>query len=222
MKTLLIGSLLLSTTASFAQSIDLNAVKSLMTAKKATLEKVNAGMTKKVVTTAKDGECNFMMTSVETVLKIDGEKVYLLSKEKFQPQNSPACRTAGYTATTEQSILYTEAKPSIASEIADLDVFAQDIKAITRAGDLITMNISLVDTDEEGRTTTENITSKFDLSKPIFKYNTSSQSINFRTVTEEMIDVNLQTVDLKKVLFCDNNDGDETECVEGDFSDILF
>lgn len=222
MKLLLLGSLLLGTTTTFAQALDLNGLKNLFTSRQATLERVNAGMTKKIITTSSEGACGLMTTSTQIVLKIDGQKMFILSKEKLQPQNTPACRSAGYTASAESNIVYVEEKPSLTNDLSDLDATANSIKAINKAGEIITLNVEVSIEDESGTATTEKVTIKYDLTKPSFKNMISSQSINYRTVIEDAADSDLTKVDLTKVSFCDNNDGDESECVEGDFSDILF
>lgn len=222
MKTLLLGSLLLGTTTSFAQSMNISELKSLFTARKATLERVNAGMTKKIITTSNEGACGLMTTATQIVLKIDGEKMFILSKEKLQPQNTQACRTAGYTASAENNIVYIEDKPSLENDLSDLDATASSIKAINKAGEIITLNVDVNVEDESGTATSEKVTIKYDLTKPSFKNMISSQSINYKTLIEDVADSDLTKVDLTKVSFCDNNDGDESECVEGDFSDILF
>lgn len=222
MKLLIAGSMILMTSSSFAQSLDISSLKNLFTARKATLERVNAGMTKKIVTTAKEGECGFMNTSTQSILKIEGDKVIILSKEKFQPQNTEACRTAGYTTSSESSILYYEEKPSLVNDLADLDESASTIRAINKAGEIVTLNLAVQSTDENGVSSTENVTVKYDLTKPSFKNLISSQSINYRTIIEDIADIDLTKVDLKKVSFCANNDGDTSECTEGDYSDILF
>ena len=222
MKMLLLGSLILGTTTSFAQSMNVNELKNLFSARKATLEKVNAGMTKKIITTSSEGACGIMTTATQIVLKIDGEKMFILSKEKLQPQNSQACRTAGYTASAESAIVYLEDKPALANDLADLDATASNIKAINKAGEIVTLNVEVDVEDESGTSSNEKVTIKYDLTKPSFKNMISSQSINYKTVIEDLADSDLSKVDLTKVSFCDNNDGDESECVEGDFSDILF
>lgn len=221
MKTFILGSLLLVSTTSFAQSLDVNALKNLFSSRQATLERVNAGMTKKIITTAKEGECGFMNTSTQSVIKIEGAKVIILSKEKFQPQNTEACRTAGYVSSSENSVLYYEEKPSLQNDLKDLDASASSIKAINKAGEIVTLNLA-VESDNDGVRSTENITVKYDLTKPSFKNMISSQSINYKTVIEDMADIDLTKVDLKNVSFCENNDGEISECVEGDYSDILF
>ncbi len=215
MKTLILGTLLLSSTTSFAQSLDINGFKNLLSAKKATLERVNAGMTKKMVTTAAEGSCNYMQTSTQSVLKIETDKIIILSKEKFQPQNSEACRSAGHMTSSENSILYYEEKPSLENDLSDLDAAASGIKAISKAGELITVH--LVDA-----VSSENVTVKYDLTKPSFKYLISSQSVSYKTTIEDVADIDLKTVDLRNVEFCDNNDGDKSECTLGDYSDILY
>lgn len=213
MKFFILSSLLLTTTTSFAQSLDINALKQLFQTRQASLERVNAGMTKKITTTSKEGACGIMTTSIQSILKIDGDKVIILSKEKFQPQNTEACRTAGFPNSSESSILYYEAKPSVSNDIEDLDATASDIKAINKAGEIVTLNLEVE---------SEKITIKYDLTKPSFKNMISSQSINYKTVIEDMADIDLTKVDLKNVEFCDNNDGDNSECTQGDYSDILY
>lgn len=215
MKTLILGTLLLSSTSGFAQNLDVGGLKKLLTTKKVILERVNAGMTKKMVTTSSEGSCNYLQTSTQSVLKILDQKVIILSKEKFQPQNSEACRLAGYTTSSENSILYYEAKPSLDNDLSDLDVAAPSIKSITKAGEIITMN--LVES-----TTSENVTIKYDLTKPSFKNIISSQSLTYKTTIEDVADIDLLSVDLRNVEFCDNNDGVRSECTLGDYSDILY
>lgn len=221
MKFFILGSLLFST-ATFAQSMDLNGFKSLLTARQATLEKVHAGMTKTVVTTFKDAECGLRRTAVQSILKIEGEKVFILSKEKTQPQNTPACRELGYLKVEEQNIVYLESKPSLSAELADLDASASSIKAITKNGDIVVLHVTATETEDDGRVSSENVTIKYDLTKPSFKYLISSQSVSFLTVSQDSADIDLTKVDLTNVLLCADNDGDEAECTLGDYSDILF
>lgn len=211
MKTLIIGSLLFST-ASFAQSIDVNALKSLMTARQATLEKVNAGMSKKVITTAKDIDCNYMTNSILSVLKIDGDKIIIYKKTRFSPQNSAACRAAGYTAGYDENIVFFADKPTLAKNLSDLDASAVNIKGIGRAGELINMTM-----DKGG----EIIAFKYDLTKPFFKNLMSAQGSEFKTVTDDIADIDVKTVNLKEVLLCDEEFSEATDCTMADMSDIL-
>jgi len=213
MKILILGSLLLGTSTSFAQSLDVNGLKNLFTAKKETLEKVHNGMTKKITTTSKEDNCGILMTSTQSILKIAGEKVIILSKEKFQPQNTEACRTAGHTTSSDSSILYYETKPTLKNDLEDLDASAASIKSINRAGEIVTMNLDVTD---------EKVTIKYDLTKPSFKNMISSQSVNYKTEIQDVADIDVKKVDLTSVSFCDNNDGDTSECTVGDYSDILF
>lgn len=213
MKILILGSLLLGTSTSFAQSLDVNGLKSLFTAKKETLEKFNVGMTKKISTTSKQGNCGVLLTSTQSILKIENEKVIILSKEKLQPQNTDACRTAGHTTSSESSILYYEAKPTLKNDLEDLDASAASIKSITRAGEIVTMNLDVAE---------EKVTIKYDLTKPSFKNMISSQSLNYKTEIQDLADIDVKKVDLTSVSFCDNNDGDTSECTEGNYSDILY
>ena len=223
MKLLFFGTLLLGTTTSFAQSLDVNGLKNLFTAKKETLEKVNVGMTKKITTTSKEGSCGIMLTSTQSILKIDGAKVIILSKEKFQPQNTEACRTAGYTATSESSILYYEAKPTLKNDLEDLDASAASIKSIVRSGEVVTMNLDVTKKEaDNSAAAVEKVTIKYDLTKPSFKNMISSQSLNYKTEIQDLADIDVKKVDLTSVSFCDNNDGDTSECTEGNYSDILF
>jgi len=218
-----IGFALLSNAVS-AQTLQHSDLKTLLQKNKALLEKVQPGMTKKVVSTMTTENCTFRITSTDTVLKIEDAKAIVFSKEKFQPQNTQACQKLGYTASSEQDYLYFEAKPSINLEIEDLDSLKSSIKKIVRSGNIVTMNIALTSTDEAGQSKTENITNKYDVTKTIFDYGISSQSVNYSTTTETMPKTDLKTISLKSVIFCDNTveDQEEPECVEGDFSDILF
>ena len=118
--------------------------------------------------------------------------------------------------------MYQKDKQPHQNDLSDQDATAKKIKAISKAGEIVTMNVEVSVEDETGTATTEKVTIKYDLTKPSFKNMISSQSINYKTVIEDSADSDLSKVDLTKVSFCDNNDGDESECVEGDFSDILF
>ena len=225
MKSFFFSSLLISTSA-IAQSIDTSALKSLLTSRKASLERVNPGMTKKVITTSKlklaSGDCGYMLTSIQSVLKIETDKMIVFSKEKFSPQNSPACRAAGLNASTEESILFYNDKPTLSKELAELDLASNEIKSIFKNNELITLNLITESVDDSGASVSDNISITHDLTKPSFKKMVISQGMNFKTVTEDLADIDLKTVNLTKVLFCDDNDGDNSDCSEGDYSDILY
>jgi len=63
-------------------------------------------------------------------------------------------------------------------------------------------------------------TYKYDLTKSSFKNIVSYQDKYSTATTSDIGDIDVNSFDLTKVLFCDSADSDE--CVEGDFSDILF
>jgi hypothetical protein len=211
MKTLIIGSLLFST-ASFAQTIDVNGLKSLLTARQVSLERVNVGMSKKVVTTAKDGDCGYMTNSVLSVLKVDGDKIIIYKKTRFSPQNSAACRAAGYTAGYDENIVFFEDKPTLAKNLSDLDASAINIKGIGRAGEVINMTM-----DKGG----EVVAFQYNLTKPFFKHLTSAQGSLFKTVVEDVADIDVKTVNLKEIALCDEEFSEAESCTIIDMSDIL-
>jgi hypothetical protein len=215
MNTFIIGAMLLSSTSLFAQAIDTTTFKTLLTMKKESLEKVNPGMTKKVVTLAKiqmgSEVCGYKLTSTQSILKVESEKIIVFAKEKFSPQNTPSCRAAGYTSSTEEALLYYQDKPSLAKDLADVDTSSADIKDIFLSGNMVTVNLK-----------TENLTLQYDLTKPSFKNVILVQTSSFKTTSEDVPDIDVKSVNLTKVLFCDNNDGDTSECSEGDYSDILY
>ncbi len=211
MKVLLVSSLLISTT-SFAQSLDVNQLQSLMTQRKATLEKVHQGMSKKIVTTSKIptelGPCDMTETAIQTVLKVEGDKMIIHSKENYAPASTPACADF---ETQDANVLFYEDRPTLAMDLEDLRSSATNIKTISKAGEIVTMNLSV-----EG----EEVTVKYDFSKPSFKNTLLIQDSKSKMIGEDMADINVNTIDLTDVLFCEAADSDE--CAEGDFSDILF
>lgn len=222
MKTLLIGSLLLTSTATYAQSIDLNALKNLMTSKKESLEKINPGMAKKTIINAKEGQCGTMTTLISTVVKVEAEHIIVHETEKFQSQNTQACRSQGVPTSSTSAVLYYAEKPSLTLEISDIEAFGSDLKSISRTGDVITMNIVMNDTNENGTPVNENLTIQNDLNKSAFKYQILNQGLNHKTTTQDMPDTNLSTLDLKNIAFCESVDSDPSTCMTGDWSDLLF
>ncbi len=220
MKALILSSLMFSS-MSFAQNLDVKALKTLLTQRQATLEKVNQGMSKKLITLTKIpteiGFCELRETAVQTVLKIEGDKIIVHSKENYVPAATPAC--AGFES-SEVSVLFYEDKPSLAADLSDLDASAADIRSIAKAGEIVSMNLSSVVTEEDGTSRTESVSVKYDLTKPSFKNLIFTQDSTSTTTGEDMADIDVYSINLKKVLFCDSNDSDS--CVEGDFSDILF
>lgn len=220
MKFLLVSSLLFATTG-FAQSIDLRTLKSLMTQRQATLERINPGMSKTLLTKTRIptelGPCELSESAVQTVLKIEGDKIIVHSKESYVPAATPAC--AGFE-TQNVSVIFFEAKPTLAADLADLDETASQIKSISRAGEIISMALSVPVTREDGSQSVENVSVKYDLSKPSFK-NTLLIQDSVSTVTgQDMADIDVYSIDLKNVLFCESAESDQ--CSQGDWSDILF
>ena len=220
MKVLLTFSLMFSTQV-FAQNLDVNGLKNLLTQRKAVLENVYPGMSKKIVTLTSIptelGPCALTETAVQTVLRIEGNKIIVHSKESYIPASTPAC--AGFES-QDVSVIFYEAKPSLADDLADLDASASSIRSIVKAGEIVTMSLQAPVVQDDGTTKTENVTVKYDLTKPTFKNLIYTQD-SFHTLTgTDMPDTDLNTIDLRKVLFCESADSDR--CAEGDFSDILF
>ncbi len=217
MNIFIILSFLLSSTSIYAQSLSLESLKNLFTQNQVLLETVNPGMTKKVTTmgtlNSEKGNCNYRLQSMQTILKIQNDKMIVFAKEKFSPQKSSECIAAGYTTSTDSSLLYFQDKPSLKKDLSDLDLSASDIKTITQTGTIVSLSLQSSD---------DLMTFQYDLTKPSFKNLILSQGHSFKTSSEDLIDIDIKTIDLKKVLFCDNNDGDNSECSEGDYSDILF
>ncbi len=225
MKLLILGTLLISA-PTFAQNLDVFGLRQLMTSKKDTLESFRIGMTKKVTTNATaqigNSSCAYRVISTQSILKAEGDKLIILNKEQFSPAATAACMAAGYEAYVE-SILYYENKPSLVQDLKDLDESASAIKSIVKNGNLVTMNLVISDVDSETNTTfSDNVTMKYDFSKSSFNNLISTQGNGYSIVSEDLVDVDLKKVDLKNVLFCENNDEDRSDCMEGDFSDILF
>jgi hypothetical protein len=220
MKALILSSLMFSS-MSFAQDLDVKTFKNLLSQRQATLEKVNQGMSKKLIILTKIpteiGFCELKETAVQTVLKIEGDKIIVHSKENYVPAATPSC--AGFEA-SEVSVLFYEDKPALASDLADLDASAADIRSIVKAGEIVSMNLSSVVTEDDGTSRNEAVSVKYDLTKPSFKNLIFTQDSTSSTTGEDMADIDVYSINLKKILFCDSNDSES--CVEGDFSDILF
>jgi hypothetical protein len=220
MKVMLLATLFI-TTGSFAQSLDVNALKSLLTQKKAVLEKVNPGMSKKLTTVTKIptelGPCELTETSVQTVLKIEGDKMIVHSKETYSPASTTAC--AGFESQTLGVIFYEE-KPALAKDLEDLDESASQIKSIMKSGEIVTLNLSAPVTNEDGTTKLEAVTVKYDLTKSSFKNTLLIQDSTSTVTGTDLSDIDVYSIDLRKVLFCESADSDK--CSEGDWSDVLF
>lgn len=224
MKVMLVAIIALGTSSAFAQNLTKAQFSTLLQSKKASLEAVHAGMSKSAVTTAavilEDGtKCDCRQTAQQSILRIDGEKMIILSKETFQPAVKAACQAAGLESFSEDVLFY-EAKPTLAQDLQDLN--ESDVKTISKAGEIVTMTVSGTMTNEDGTTASELLTVKYDLSKSSFKNMLLSQSPSFKIETTDAADIDVNAVNLTDVVFCENNDGDKEDCVRGDFSDILF
>jgi hypothetical protein len=224
MKAMLVGILALGTSGAFAQNLTKAQLASILQTKKATLEAVNAGMSKKMVTTSsvvlEDGtKCAYTQTALQSILKIDGDRMIILSQESFQPVVTEACTAGGVEAFSE-NVVFFEPKPAVAQDLEDLN--ASDVKSIAKAGDIVTMIVNGTIANDDGSTSTEALTVKYDLTKSSFRNIILSQSSSEKTETSDVADIDLTKVDLRDVEFCDNNDADKEDCVRGDFSDILF
>lgn len=211
MKALLLTSLLFSATA-FSQTLDVNALKNLMTQKKELLESVHQGMRKQILTSSKIptelGPCEIKEEVVQTVLKLEGDKMIIFSRELYTPASTPACAGFEFQAV---SVLFYEDKPTLAQDLKDLDEVAQSITSIQKSADLVTVNLKV-----EGQP----VTVKYDFSKPSFKNTLFFQDSESKIETLDMSDIDVRDLDLKDVLFCESADSDD--CSQGDFSDILY
>lgn len=212
MKVLLFVALFLSASTGFAQTINLASLKTLMTQRKAVLENVYPGMSKKITTSLKYetelGDCEVTESAVQTVLRLEAEKIIIYSNETYTPKDSPAC--AGFEAQTV-GVLFYEDKPSLSQELAELDETAPAIQSILRSGDIVTMLLAT-----EG----DSVTVRYDFSKSLFKNTIIIQDKNSTMTGLDLADIDVNTIDLRNVLFCASADSDD--CSLGDWSDVLF
>lgn len=217
MKAFLLCSLLFSCSL-FAQTLSLPSLKNLFTEKQSSLEAVHAGMSKKLVTAStvetETGECSYTQTSIQTVLKVEGTNLVVHAEESFSPEASEACKEAGFEA-YQENLVFFEEKPTLTSELAEFDAAAQDIRTISRNGQLV--SVVMKDYESEG-----DITLTYDLSQSGFRNMVSTTGPDFTIKGQNLSDKDVMTIDLTNVLFCESNDGDNSDCVEGDYSDILF
>ncbi|MES2527641.1 MAG: hypothetical protein V4598_11165 [Bdellovibrionota bacterium] len=224
MKAIIVGILALCTTTAFAQNLTKAQLATVLTSKKAVLENVKPGMSKSMTTTSfvalEDGtRCDYTQSSVQTILKLEGDKMIVYSQERFQPVLTAACAQSGMEA-FQENVVFFEAKPTLAQDLKDLT--DSDVKTIVRAGEIVTMTVNGVVTNADGTTASELVTVKYDLTKSSFKNLILSQSASLKVETAESADIDVNTVNLTDVVFCENNDADNSDCTRGDFSDILF
>lgn len=221
----LIFSVLMMSSMGFAQAIDLPTLKALMTERQAQVESVTVGMTKKETTlgtfqTRLNESCRYKQIAIETVLKVELERILIYSHEIFSPANTPGCHRGAVRPEVQKKIYY-QARPKLADDLAALDANAADIQSIDRTGEVVTIKLNLKAEQEDGTVDTDLITVAYDLSLPSFKNLILNQGKDYTISTTNEADIVPSSVDLSDILFCENNDGDETECVPGDYSDIL-
>lgn len=208
MKVLLLATLFIST-GSFAQTMDLKALKAFMTQKQAVLETVYPGMSKRLTTVVKYetelGPCEVTETANQTVLSIEGERIIVYSNETYKPAATAACD--GFETQTSKVLFY-EDKPALSRELSELDESASLIQSISRAGNIVTLALK------------DAVTIQYDFSKPIFKNTLLIQDTQSTMTGTDLPDVDVNTIDLTKVLFCESADSDY--CIEGDWSDVLY
>jgi hypothetical protein len=223
MKILVTTALLLSSSVTLAQSLTVPALKTLLTQNRATLERVNVGMSKRIVTTGsvlvEGSTCQYTLTAEQSIVTIEGAKMIVFSRESFAPAASGACQAAGFQAFSE-NILFYDDKPTLEADLAELD--QAQVQSIVRNGNLVTLSVRGSTTNPDGSTGTENISIVYDLTKPSFKNLVSTTARDYRIAVTDLADQNVASFNLRNVLFCANNDGDYSDCVQGDFSDILF
>ncbi len=210
---------LFASSSTFAQAIELSDLETIMNTQKLVLESVSVGMTKSIVSTGSidvDGaECKFTQTQLQSIMRIDGQKMIVFSKESFVPEASTAC-TAGEFTSYKENVLFNQDKPTVLKNISSLD--AMDIVSIAKNGNLISMVVN----DKIDDDSTEKVSLKYDLSKSLFRFEISTEGSNYLVNTADSANIDVNTVDLTDVLFCDNKDSDKKDCMRGNFSDILF
>lgn len=207
MKAFITLSLLISYSA-FAQNLQIEDFKKLLSQNQKTLESIHQGMSKRISSLVKveteTGICELEQTAVQTVLSIEGDKIIVYSNESQKPKAIEACE--GFEPVNARVLFY-ETKPSLAGDLEDLNAIVKDIKKISRQNNFVTLELN-------------DSSYKYDLTKSSFKNIVMYQDKYSTSNTFDMEDIDVNTFDLSKVLFCDSAASDE--CVEGDFSDILF
>lgn len=221
MKTTLVFATLLFSSVGFAQSLDVTAMKSLMQQRKATLEQLNQGMSRKMTTVSRvateKGPCEITSVAIQTMLKVQGENMIVFSKENYTPAATPAC--AGFGAQSVAVVFYDD-KPTLASDLKELDENASDIVSLSKAGEIVTMVLKKNVELPNGTARPETITVKYDMTKPSFKNTLLVQDSTSKVTIEDMSDVDINSISLKDVLLCESADSDN--CQQGDWSDILY
>lgn len=205
-----------------AQSLNLDGFINILAQKKASLEVLRPGMAKQLTTISsfesEDGSiCNYVQTSAQTVLKIEGDKMIVLSDESFKPGPEAGC--AGSEEFSEK-VLFFEDVPTLTGLESDLR--GTQIQSIMLNGNVASLNVTASGMDEDGTPISENIKLLYNLGMPLFKMVSRIEGELYTTTMTDLPDANLMGVDLTDVLFCPSADSQDEECAEGDFSDILF
>ncbi len=205
-----------------AQSVSLDSFLNVLAQKKASLEVLTPGMSKQLTTVSsfesEDGTvCNYVQTSTQTVLKIEGDKMIVLSDETFKPGSEAGC--VGSEEFSEK-VLFFEDVPTLAGLEADLR--ETQVQSIQMNGNMVNLSVMAMGTDEEGNPASENLKLLYNLGMPLFKIVSRIEGELYTTTMTNLPDMNLIGVDLTNVLFCPSADSQDEECAEGDFSDILF
>ena len=196
------------------QSLDLSGLKKLLSLQKETHELVYPGMSRSLTTLTKiksdSGTCEFKETAVQTVLKIEGSKLIIHSRENFTTNGSKTCAELDLE-NGEETILFYEERPTLELTFQGFESISSQIKSLSRVGDVVSM--SLAESEEE-------IITKYDVSKPAFSFMTQSNTSSSVSTGKSAPDQDVNQLNLSDVVFCATEDSDE--CVSGNFSDILF
>lgn len=205
-----------------AQSLSLDGFMGVLAQKKADLEVLRPGMAKQLTTVSsfesEDGSiCNYVQTSTQTVLKIEGDKMIVLSDETFKPGPEAGC--VGSEEFTEK-VLFFEDVPTLVGLESDLR--ETQVQSIMVNGNIANLNVMATGTDEEGNPASENLKLLYNIGMPLFKIVSRIEGELYTTTMSDLPDANLMAVDLTNVLFCPSADAQDEECAEGNFSDILY
>ncbi|MGE3609823.1 MAG: hypothetical protein AB7I27_09590 [Bacteriovoracaceae bacterium] len=213
MKHFLIISLMLTSMLSIAETIPLENFQDLLRKNQSTLELITVGMSKfettDSVVSTDFGNCAFTQFSQQSIIKIENGRSIILSDERVVPKDS-ICEKAGIKAYNEK-ILFYEELPSVYETVREFETIRNQIQSI----DLDNGNVAITLSQND-----QTIKSVYNLKSSIFRYLISEKGEDYSFSSNPIADI--ANFDLSNVLFCEDNDGDNTECVRGDFSDILF
>jgi hypothetical protein len=209
MKLLALSALLLSS-STFA--LTLPEFKAQADAAKSTWAANHVGQTKVVTISGSADNCTYSTTSTQTVLKFESGKLIILAQDKFTPAATPECQALNYQA-FEEKILFYQDLPGVVADLAYLDDPETQVSALTQNGTVVELVMTMSGVP---------VIAAYDLAQSGFQNLISTSSEGVTTTVAASPDLDVNALDLSNVLFCDNNDGDNSECSEGNFSDILF